>query len=395
MPNNIFTFDVSNIDLKQERIKDKDNKQQNIIKCFVCQDSGEIEINKIHYCKKHFEELFDFCSFCNTYKDKCDIFQVNSKKTCDTCLLYEGYHKCESCCQWKKTTKYVNNLGFFCNKCLKNIECFLCYQCNQYYTNDRYGKNNKCIMCTNSYLIDVKNYSYKPSPRFFRSIKRNNNDNLFFGLEIQMGNIEKAQIVNDFVAQYSNNFFYMKKDTSIPAYGCEIVTQPATLEKHISSRYWKTLLTVAKQYGFSAQNNCGVHIHINKNFFSNKQLAKLDCFINTYSFFKKIARRESHYSEYLNKERINWGKQISNRKCALNLSNKNTAELRIFKGTIDYKYIMAYIELCHALSMFVTKIDMQQLLYSKRTTIDKFKKELENKKYKYILNYCEQFKVFE
>ena len=60
-----------------------------------------------------------------------------------------------------------------------------------------------------------------------------------------MGNVSDYQTVNDFVAEYSNSFFYMKKDTSIPIYGCEIVTQPATLSKHIDNRYWKTMLSVA------------------------------------------------------------------------------------------------------------------------------------------------------
>ena len=81
-----------------------------------------------------------------------------------------------------------------------------------------------------------------------------------------MGYVNEPHIVNDFVAEYSN-FFYMKKDTSIPIYGCEIVTQPATLKKHLNSKYWKPLLEASKEYGFNASNNkCGIHVHVRKTF---------------------------------------------------------------------------------------------------------------------------------
>ena len=48
-----------------------------------------------------------------------------------------------------------------------------------------------------------------------------------------------------------------------------------------------------------------------------------------------------------------WGMQTTDRHCALNLSNRNTIELRIFQGTLEYEEVMAYLEACHAASMFV------------------------------------------
>lgn len=365
-------------------------------KCCICGGKASFcNVSGLYYCNDCLEKFFSKCERCGAYYDKKNIFEVSNRHICYNCLCYERYGFCKSCKTWKKRFVHVNGDGIYCEKCLKNTDCFKCDECGGVYHRDRFGKNNICINCTNSRLTEVRNYSYKPEPRFFKKANVSEED-LYFGVELEMGNVDSPDIVNDFVAEYSNSFFYMKKDTSIPVYGCEIVTQPATLSKHIDSRYWKTMLSVAKDYGFDADNDtCGIHIHISRDYFTNYDIAKLDCFVNTYDIFKKIARRESHYSQYLKKDFKDWGSQISNRKCALNLSNESTVEMRIFKGTIEYKYVMAYIEFCHAISTFIKAISMDEIIQNKTTTLVKFRKLIECGKYKFIDDYCKKFKIFE
>ena len=380
-------------------IEDNSNNHSTEIKsniCFICGDPAK-KTNKanVYYCPKHFQMFFQKCDSCHEFYDKKDINNIQQSNLCCYFLNSMRYNLCTKCKKWNKHCTIIQNSGVYCKKCLSDIKYFNCQSCGSFYLYERYGKNNRCVSCINSHLTQVRNYSYKPVPRFFK--KQNIiDDELYFGVQLQMGQVQNYQTVNDFVAEYSNSFFYMKKDTSIPVYGCEIVTQPATMSKHIDSRYWKTMLNVAKQYGFNADNEkCGIHIHISRNFFTNYEIAKLDCFVNTYSFFKKIARRQSHYSEYLNKPCDSWGSQISNRKCALNLSNSNTVQMRIFKGTLQHEYIMAYIQFCHAISVFIKSIQMDEILNSKKTTISKFVKLIESCKYKYIMGYCQKFHVFD
>lgn len=368
--------------------------QKNIACCSCGVNKHSIVVNDIKYCSDCYKKYFATCDRCYNIFDKKDIYNIRNQNMCYTCLQNLCYNFCSKCKKWKKRCVNVYNDGVYCESCLKQLETFRCSYCGNTYHMDRYGKDGYCISCINSNLSQVRNYSYKPQPRFFKKLNQIE-DELYFGIQLQMGCVEDYHVVNDFVAEYSNSFFYMKKDTSIPVYGCEIVTQPATLFKHINSHYWKTMLMVAKEYGFNAQHEkCGIHVHISRNYFNNHEIAKLDYFVNKYDIFKKIARRTSHYSEYIDKSCDCWGSQITNRKCALNLSNSSTVELRIFKGTLQYQEVMAYIEICHAIALFSKIITMDQLLTSPKTVIDKFEKLIESNKYKFADKYCRKFKVW-
>ena len=369
-------------------------------KCSFCENKKNVVfVNNINICDKCMEIFFDCCSKCSCIFDKGDIFIIDNKKFCCYCLNNVGLRNCYHCKKWVSNAKEVKDVGFVCKECLNDSLYFRCKECHIYYKRERYGIDNICINCTNNKLVEVNNYSYKPCPKFYSKRYGANNFNdekLFFGVELEMGGVDSPDIVNDFASDCSSTFFYMKKDTSIPVYGCEVVTQPATLQKHIEMTYWDSLLKSAKDHGLNGElDKCGIHVHISRDFFTTNECAKMDCFVNLYQdFWKKIARRESHYSAYIEKSVSSWGMQTSDRRCALNLSNPATIELRIFKGSLDYKIVMSYIELCHALSMFTKKADINDIIENKDKTLNLFKEIIYNSNYKYIPQYCERYHIF-
>lgn len=401
-----ISYDRGIIDelLSNDNSKRKSSKRTK--QCIICNSKNKVEevcfqryTNDI--CSDCKEKYIGVCRKChgNYSKERLvDIFE-NNEYYCVNCLACSGYRMCHHCKKWKSDAISIHNNFCYCRDCLKelNIETFHCHGCGRYYLQERYGKNNHCITCVNSELREVRNYSYKPEPRFFKVSSEY--ENLYLGVELEMGYVEEPSIVNDFVAEYSNSFFYMKKDTSIPIYGCEIVTQPATLRKHIGSKYWKPLLEASKEYGFNANNDkCGIHVHVSKDFFTADEISLLDCFVNSYSFWKKLARRVSHYSEYVQKDEDSWGRQTTNRRCALNLSNNETVEFRIFKGTLEYEEVMAYLEACHAASLFVKSCTLNILDTSdnnKKLVTQTFIDFIEKNKYTYLNKYCYKFKIFE
>jgi hypothetical protein len=189
-------------------------------------------------------------------------------------------------------------------------------------------------------------------------LKIKKEEDLFFGIELEIGGVELPETVNSFAGKNENSFFYIKKDTTIPEYGCEIVTYPATLEYHKSPKSkWRKILSDAKKNKFKSYNidSCGLHIHVNKNFFSLEEITKIDCFVNKNNdFFTKISRRESNYSLFLAKPTYLWGIPINkNKYCALNLCNEQTIEFRMFKGTLNYNSLMSYIELVYSICQFI------------------------------------------
>lgn len=374
--------------LKRSQIR----KVKERMSCCIC----EKNISQDYICEKCRDVFMNKCARCGKKVDKNLTLTYNDKQFCFFCLVDIGMRKCSDCNTWKQPCREVKDVGFVCAECFEKNKYFKCECCGGCFKMDRYAQSNACISCINRHLEEVNNYSYKPEPKFYNANEDDESRNLFFGVELELGGAEDYDLVNEFAKECGSTFFYMKKDTSIPVYGCEVVTQPATLQRHLRMGGWKVVLDAAKNYGLRADlEKCGIHIHISRSFFTNDECSVLDCFVNTYKeFWKKLARRESHYSAYVEKRVSAWGMQTTDRRCALNLSNANTVELRIFKGTTDYNTLMSYIELCHALSLFVKTISIEDVLNNKEKTIMVFKNVIYNNNYKYLTNYCEQVGCF-
>lgn len=331
-----------------------------------------IYFNNKMMCKDCYEKM-EKCFHCNRIDQKLFCIKDINKKCCLNCITELNIKTC-FCCNdfFKNINVYITHKGFYCDECKKKISYFKCTNCVRLFLDERYGADELCITCANEKVYNCLNYTYKPRTNFYHM--PNENDNLFMGVELECGCAKTANDVVQFIEKSANGFFYMKRDASIPAYGCEIVTHPATLAYHTKKEIWDSLLENAKKQGLSSDNDkCGIHIHMNRNFFNDKEIKKLDYLINNYSdLFKVLARRESHYSAYINKQECEWGMQTSDRHCALNLSNMYTIELRIFKGTLDKNILFSYLQLTYCLACFVKshytteKVESQFITFCKQ-----------------------------
>lgn len=294
----------------------------------------------------------------------------------------------------------LTNRMIVCNSCFSALHGFRCNSCGGYYLGDEYNVNlSVCMYCVKGMKdeeddrrIHIHNYYFKPYPVFHKIDKE---EDLFLGIELEIGGNREANNVNSFASKFENDFFYIKKDRSIPKYGCEIVSYPATLDYHKSEKSkWREILLGAESFGFKSYDidNCGIHVHINKNFFSNIEIAKLDCFVNNYhELFTKFARRTSKYSTYLSKPFYLYGSPINvNRHCAINLCNEHTIEFRIFKGTLKYDSFMSILELVHCVAIFVKRnIKIEDILYDKNVK-ELFFDSIKNSNYNHLKIFCEK-----
>lgn len=293
----------------------------------------------------------------------------------------------------------LTNRMLLCQHCFKINNGFRCESCGGFFLGDEYDPELKvCIYCSkgiksedeNDKKIYIHNYYYKPYPTFF---KINDENNLYLGIELEVGGNDDYNNVNKFAANYENDFFYIKKDSSIPKYGCEIVTYPATLEyhKHIENK-WKKILNGAKKFNFKSYDidNCGIHVHINKDYLTVNEIAKLDLFVNKHhELFVKIARRSSKYARFLKKPLYLYGLPINvNRHCALNLCNQNTIEFRIFKGTLSYSSITAIMELVYCLVHFIKQHKLNDMIY--RDYSETFINYAKSYNFKHLNNYLDK-----
>lgn len=334
------------------------------------------------------------CANCSTTLDlENDLESVasNGDLLCEDCRIY-----CERCAQYayEADSRYIEGEGSWCSYCSDN-HTFWCECCENMYSEDipsyhiedsgeywcegcasdratwcdtcEVYNRDECNDCTGSRL--VHDYSYKPDPIFYGT------DKLYFGIELEMeirsGAIsDSAEYVRDKVGE----FVYLKHDSSINSggyNGYELVSHPATLAYHTDNRrLWDTLDHLRDNYRARSWDakSCGIHIHINRNGFKGgahthrfltliyknaEQMMRLGGRKSTYARFNDCWGFDEYDRPYFTlKDKLNIGNNnpFSNgeRYSAVNTNNRDTLELRFFRGTTKPSGVLSAIELAHA-----------------------------------------------
>lgn len=180
-------------------------------------------------------------------------------------------------------------------------------------------------------------------------------DALVFGVELEVeprSHSSQSEILEHLPTRSD---YFCKEDGSLNA-GVEIVTVPMTLEQHRSVFDWRGVLAplLPRAMSGSRTQRCGMHIHINRRSMSALTLAKMYLFINApenLRFMEILAQRSNNRWATMAKK--DWpvdsgGYTRAGRYQALNLT-RNTAELRLFRGTIRHDRVMKNIEVAHSL----------------------------------------------
>ena len=312
--------------------------------CIYCHSNENVSK---FYANKHYIEI---CSFC--FENIC-----NKTLSCSKCGKILTYVKKDNIFILKNCE--INKNGILCNDCLNSVD-----QSNTG-VNFVYKAQN------------LKDYLYKPNP-LCRKMDNQPKNNLYMGIELQVGGSSSRSSVNDFCNSHAGSIFYFKRDASIADYGCQIVTHPCTLNFHMSNKSgWAQIFNDFNLIGLRSgtSTNTGLHIHVNRSFLSNEQIKKLDLFVNYYrNLFEKLSRRTSnHYAEYNIKGIRQWGHPTSDRYTSVNFENSHTVQFRIFSGTNDINQFFASLQLVHAVIMFVDKISYEDFYENKQDVIKKFK----------------------
>jgi hypothetical protein len=276
---------------------------------------------------------------------------------------------------------------------------------------DFYRGDSLCPTCIDQYIDDgipidgrgspIRYYSYTPDELLVRRYGSKAGIELmvlnsyrglalqrvehYYGIELEV-EPEQPDPVNvmdaaRYVNERGEGFFYCKKDASV-ARGFEIVTHPATLEWWM--RHGQRLLSevsnqLTSHYGMTSHRfgRCGLHIHTNKAALSHIQCKRMVEFMydkRRRNWIEKLSRRggpdEMDYASLTFRD-VEWntrtgtydlrplgkaaillaknGKRGGDRSQALNMSNDSTAELRLFRGTLNTDHVLGGIQFYEAL----------------------------------------------
>lgn len=290
----------------------------------------------------------------------------------------------------------VNIVSRFSN----DDKIFLCTNENKVYivTYPYFGHENRISGGLNNNIPEIRDdipcihtYSYKPEPKFHKLDEESTSFLLYMGCEIEVdigGKSEQnAKVILD---KYSDKekYLYIKYDGSLPN-GFEIVTHPMTLNYHKAFNY-KEMFCDLIEMGYKAHdtNTCGLHIHINRNYFGEKQKDQSLGILKMLWIFEKfekqiciLSRRKSGYAEFI---KHTWSKDADDplmlfahsatsrqRRWAINLRNENTIEIRCFKGTLNIDTFFNTLEFVSIVAEISLKESIETVYEMKWKDIEK------------------------
>lgn len=376
----------------------------NLHSCDECGNTFESDVlteqEGEFYCSDCFKDIFTTCSDCCEIIWFIDATTINSNYVCESCV--ENYSYCDHCNTHVSSDEISSAIRrgreiSICNSCFQSdfarcsncdnifhdsiitndlcYDCYDseyrdCYSCSQSYSRDELNYdedsgNDYCDSCFARLNRHIHNYSYKPSPQFFRT---NKSENVFLGIEIE---VDRYECDNSIVEDIQHSALYFKEDGSLNN-GFEIVSHPLSyLWIKENKQVFKDRLEKLLKAGFKSYNTntCGMHIHITKDVFTTWQLYRfLKFFKENKPFVLDVSQRKlgnlekwaniddnSEFSEYEIRSKAKSKSTNGERYVAVNLSNYKTVEIRIFRGTLNFESFMKNIEFVYSLFEF-TKI---------------------------------------
>ncbi len=306
------------------------------------------------------------CSHCGAVltEDTATIF--GGQAMCETCLgIWTSV--CEECGIriWNDSAEGDDN-HILCSHCYDYYYTH-CERCGRLIHNDDanyvYDDDDTpyCLSCFQEQEINpIKSYNYKPAPTFYGS------GDLYMGVELELDkggdNHDNAELILN-VANKDELRLYAKHDGSID-YGFELVSHPMTLDYHLNNMSWKAVFERALDLGYRSHetHTCGLHVHVNRSAFGEdyetqeEAIGRVVYFVeNHWNELLKFSRRtEASINRWASRYGISTTAKDTyknakdrglGRYVAVNLTNRNTIEFRIFRGTLNYKTFVATLRL--------------------------------------------------
>lgn len=343
----------------------------------ICKDCGAIidvenedyiEIDGEYVCKDCMDDYVQ-CEECGKWYNIDDCYWIESENAyvCEDCLDRE-FMQCEDCLEWYRSGDMhlvTNPCGedyYICKNCRYCGNYGICDNCGDLFHIDslRYHEGHECDYCEECYPCNETIMDYHDFDDWKEYTINDKNESILKGFELEVSGDDcdnVAGLLNDILG----DFAVYEEDGSIC--GFEIITNP------FSRQYWdknsedfKKALDVLKTKKYE-NVNCGLHVHVNREQLETEDLSSEDVIDNIILIMETFKNELTKFSRRTNSDLARWAsfltddgeelifeelkKKKSNkgRYCALNITNSDTVEFRIFKGTLEYDELMATLEL--------------------------------------------------
>lgn len=309
------------------------------------------------------------CSRCGVLHPREQLMEFDGQLFCPECLR-EATVVCERCGNrlWESDAICDDHISL-CSHCYERYYSS-CADCGRiilendahYFAND-----DDEPFCGNCYERRerrnvIRDYYFRPDAIFYGIGPR------FFGVELEIDeggedNRNAAEILG--VANCNGlEHAYAKHDGSLND-GIEIVAHPMSLEYHLQEMPWKSILTKCKALGYTSHKagTCGLHIHVSRAAFGKSEYEQDACIARILFFVEKFWDELLKFSRRTPRQLDRWAARYgfkdqpmdilnhakkgthAGRYTCVNLTNTDTIEFRMFRGTLKQNTFVSTLQL--------------------------------------------------
>lgn len=225
-----------------------------------------------------------------------------------------------------------------------------CPVCGQVYSRASFGDDEPSCSCMDVEIYDYHDWGGEYTP--VRSEHDSDDEKMYFGTEVETVGSSSNKC---FIAPYQD-YWHLEHDGSIDGDGFEMISAPMTwkaLAEHKND--FANMFSELREAGQSGDDaSCGMHVHVSRAAFKSESaiwravaiVNRLqDCFfafsrrLNSGNEYCRYNRLYSHFT-YEDVEKCD-----NDRYVAVNLTDDDTVEFRIFASTLDIDEYFASVEI--------------------------------------------------
>ena len=215
---------------------------KSLVKCDCCgavvdtEHSNVVRILGIDFCPECTEKYVTNCPHCNSLVHRGNLIKIELEdgsivECCETYVREHNLNRCPVCDVYHVGSGRLGT-GRLCKNCSETHVCCGC--CGRYVPREEYDFDKlECKKCTKRKKMQdaIKNYSYKPSPRYKYTEKERTRN--YYGIEWEMelsdsSDYDRYELAYE-INEIAEDFAYCKSDGSLDN-GVEFVTEPITLK---------------------------------------------------------------------------------------------------------------------------------------------------------------------
>lgn len=238
------------------------------------------------------------------------------------------------------------------------------------------GDRPVCSECVKTHS-EIQDYYYKPEPYFYGE------GNRFFGVELEIDGAGESNSAAAMLMDIANGngleHLYCKHDGSLED-GIELVSHPMTLSYHINEMPWCKILSKAVELGYTSHQSgtCGLHIHVNRSAFGRSEKTQEEVIARILFFVENHWNEMLRFSRRTQSQMEQWAARYGRkddpkamldhakarrlgRYTCVNLTNFDTIEFRLFRGTLKYNTFIATLQMVNRICDVAVSLSDRQI----------------------------------